>query len=372
MKPFAVVDAAAGLANGGGGEVFDAAVARNSAVIAVKNDPSNQNPILDAVADFVAKSIAGRPAAHAGDPALRSRTRTLGVVYPAGPTGIDIERFRSALAREHVKLAVEVPFSIPTTNDSAEIQNVAQATATTAIAKFKSAGVTTVIPFMPGQTFLGPLTKVATSQEFRPEWIVTPYGNADFSFLARTYYDQDQWAHAIGVGWFAPPVVEASADIGVAPFEWYWGKDQGTRGPAVFRLLEMLYLGIHGAGPDLSVRSLRDGQCKALPPTGGAASHQVTTVQISFCPGTSAYQDFTRVFYSPETTGPSQVISSLVGKGVYVYLDKASRYTVGKFPASAFPRRLDVASGVTSFSTVPANEQVPSYPCTGCPSSRTS
>jgi hypothetical protein len=61
----------------------------------------------------------------------------------------------------------------------------------------KNAGVTTVIytgdPLTPAA-----LTKEATAQDYRPEWIVGPTVLADTTFFGRTF-DQAEWAHAFGV-----------------------------------------------------------------------------------------------------------------------------------------------------------------------------
>ena len=67
---------------------------------------------------------------------------------------------------------------------------------TTAIARMKEAGVTTIIistdPLIPAN-----ITKEATAQNYFPEWVIGPSVLADTTIFGRTF-DQEQWAHALG------------------------------------------------------------------------------------------------------------------------------------------------------------------------------
>ena len=62
----------------------------------------------------------------------------------------------------------------------------------------KDAGVTTVIlstdPLIPAD-----ITKEATAQNYFPEWVIGPNVLADTTIFGRTF-DQEQWAHAFGLG----------------------------------------------------------------------------------------------------------------------------------------------------------------------------
>jgi len=72
-----------------------------------------------------------------------------------------------------------------------------QEQAASAIARFKEAGVTSIIfsgdPIAPG-TF----TTEATNQDYFPEWIITGSALVDTTVAARSF-DQEQWANAFGI-----------------------------------------------------------------------------------------------------------------------------------------------------------------------------
>jgi cytosine/adenosine deaminase-related metal-dependent hydrolase len=72
-----------------------------------------------------------------------------------------------------------------------------QETASNAITKLKSAGVTTVIfagdPIAPRD-----FTQEATAQDYFPEWFLNLSVLIDTNVFSRTY-DQEQWKHAFGL-----------------------------------------------------------------------------------------------------------------------------------------------------------------------------
>ena len=86
--------------------------------------------------------------------------------------------------------------------------------------------MTTVILFS-GTDLAREVVKVATTQEYFPEWVTTAYSLLDVNILARTV-DQEQWAHAFGIGGQLPPVVKTSPEPNFGIFGWYWGQHQGT------------------------------------------------------------------------------------------------------------------------------------------------
>ena len=70
----------------------------------------------------------------------------------------------------------------------------------------------------------GSLTKLASKQDFHPEWIITGAQYQDVTILARSY-DQDQWANAAGIA-NLPPAINGST--GGSLIDWYWGPTQGS------------------------------------------------------------------------------------------------------------------------------------------------
>ena len=92
------------------------------------------------------------------------------------------------------------------------------------ISKLKAAGVSSVVLFT-DIAMTGAMTKIATQQQYSPEWLITGYQYQDISLLARTSYDQDQWAHAFGISTLFPYVNGANTNQTLAA--WYWGPNRG-------------------------------------------------------------------------------------------------------------------------------------------------
>ena len=136
---------------------------------------------------------------------------------------------------------------------------------TTAIARMKEAGVTSIIistdPLIPAN-----ITKEAAAQNYFPEWIIGPSVFADTSIFGRTF-DQEQWTHALGLG-LTTARAERELSDSYLVYEWYFGEPpvvntQATLAPGPERLAR----GIHLAGPNLTPESFERGMFRftALP-----------------------------------------------------------------------------------------------------------
>lgn len=365
-RPFAILCMACQVAGSGGGTVFSAAVAGRG-VPANPLPPTPEEsaaPSLRYAAEFAAKSLAGKKAEHAGDEALKTEPRKFGVLYDDSPAGPDIADFSTTFEKYGGKESdvVLIPFTVPT--DPTQVSNAAQEMAPTLATKLKSEGVTTVVPFLAPTTAMISLTKAATSQQYFPEWLAGPFHDLDF--YARSY-DQEQWAHAFGNVWF-PPWVEDRSDPILGQFQWFWGDDQGTYSPGADSLLRTLYTAIHIAGPNLNAKTY-DAALSAFPPVGGAYSDMVVALEVNYAePRGLAPRWATALgFWSPTTTGPSQIIN-LQGTGKWLYLDEGKRYLPGKFPKGDLPF-FETQGAIATFPTLPASDQPSTkYPCNGCPS----
>ena len=133
--------------------------------------------------------------------------------------------------------------------------------------------------------------------------------------LARTF-DQDQWKHAFGVGGLYMPVQGLTAGPSDLAFQWYWGPNAGAYSQAVVTDLELLYAGIHMAGPKLTPQTYRDGMF-SRPPVGGAAEGQVTSTGRFY--GKAAklpYNEYLTggdvalVWWDTDTVGPSVAVNA--------------------------------------------------------------
>ena len=101
------------------------------------------------------------------------------------------------------------------------------------------------------------LTGEATRQGYNPEWMITGTGLLDTTFFGRTY-DQNQWGRAFGMS----PLWVFSEDAGqssgwrtldhVKP-----GSEKGAGANVVQSPIQLIFTGIHYAGPNAHPGELR-------------------------------------------------------------------------------------------------------------------
>ncbi|HMJ78053.1 MAG TPA: hypothetical protein VK507_18885, partial [Iamia sp.] len=140
----------------------------------------------------------------------------------------------------------------------------------------KDAGVTTIVflgdPIMPIY-----LTQAATAENYYPEWVIAGTVLTDTTALGRQY-DNTQWTHAFGVSNLAgrKPIAEQDQ---WRLHEWYYGEEPEAKltSGVVWPNVQILMLGIHMAGPNLTPETFQGGLF-SYPPSGGGP----TTPQISF------------------------------------------------------------------------------------------
>ena len=377
-KPFMVIDAI-------GDEIFCTEVANRETIclgisgnseIAERQQPYRYITGVDYwatpiyVAELVGKGLANRPAQWAGDDSMKKQKRVFGVVYTSGISGIDIDLFNKELAKwKAPKPVVALPYEPPLV--ATEVAADIQAKAPTIITRLKDAGVNNVVLFG-GNNVTTALTKAATQQEFFPEWTMTSFQVQELDLYARGNYDQQQWAHAFGVGFIRPAVLDTGGPE--AMYVWYWGPNNGnyTTNSSHYSQMGILFRGIHLAGPKLTPQTFRDGFF-SMPPTGGASQGQVinSMLAVGKAAGTpwNEYMiggDFTLVWYGADYEGPLNV-GGTVGKGKHLYVDGAKRYRPGDLTTKE-PRFFDLKTSVGEFETRPPKDTFPAYPCTGCPS----
>jgi hypothetical protein len=315
--------------------------------------------------EFIGKQVVGGKATFAGDESMHSHTRKFGLVYGAGS---DLDAFTTTFKRYQGTLATPA-MSYRANGSPLGDAATADEDAPTIITKLKAAGVTSVILFT-DIAMTGSLTKAATKQEYRPEWIITGAQYQDVTILARNY-DQEQWAHAFGIA-NLPPAVESNPSLTSNLIDWYWGKTQGSVSAVPQSMISWLANAIMYAGPRLTPRNVERGLF-AVPGRGGYAWHDVATNQLSFGRTTGlprpSYQqggvDYAPVWYDAETTGPSNGLTA-VGKGVNWYVNGATRYIAGTWPTKKF-NFFQEKGAVYEVTPNPTIVGTP-VPCTGCPS----
>jgi len=305
-------------------------------------------------AEFIGKQLAGRNAAHAGDPALTSQTRRFGLIRyndDAGTFAASANHFKDLLRKYHVTIASDAAYSFDLSK--------AQETSRTVISQLKAAGVTSVIlaadPVTPSF-----FTAEATRQKYFPEWIVLGTVYTDTTLFGRTY-DPKQWAHAFGVSVLPARSDESVNDLAQI-LTWQTGKppqaktwEELVQAPLIF------FTGVHLAGPHLTPQTFRDGLFRY--PSGPT---RVTHLHLSWGkhgiwpqPDYFGGDDATLIWWDPTAKGPDEVGND--GTGMYAYANNGRRYLPGQWPTGE-PDVFNPASSVTLFHQLPPNDAPPSYP----------
>ncbi|HVM53449.1 MAG TPA: hypothetical protein VM262_09655 [Acidimicrobiales bacterium] len=362
MKPFAVI--------GGPAAFVDELASRGIVVITQLQRPieyfADRAPFVYGTqmsstqafvlfAEYVGKRLAGRPARHAGAPALQQQTRSLGLVYLDTAEGI-YKPGVDAFERELTKYGASLTDRISYEGDI----NRAQEQSRLIISRLKDKGVTSVLfsgdPVAP--IFL---TQEATAQNYHPEWVIPGGTLVDTNFFGRTY-DQDQWSHAFGVSqlWIRPPQEQTEPY-----YQHVW---QFGRPPAAKSSYEILYQepwvffhGIHMAGANLNPRTFRDGLFSL--PVGGAGLF--TQVQRSFgraggwpFDDWTGFDTVTEVWWDPSANGSDEVGN--VGAGMFQFVDGGRRYAPGQW-SNDEPAVFDPSRSMTHYESLPPNDQYPTY-----------
>ncbi len=380
MKPFAVIDLTAG-------NVFESEIAAKK-ILAIGGSAPNKLSIAQSPyrwpvaldyattallgAELIGKNFAGKPAKFAGDESLQTKKRVFGAVRSDAPTAPDFQPAFDELAKHGAKVAQDLTYTPPL--DPSQLGTAAEEVAPTLVAKLKDSGVTSVLVLPTDYQVTTALTKAATSNDYHPEWIVMGAGNVDVAALARTF-DQQQWKHAFGVSGLWVPVKDITAGPSDVAFQWYWGPNAGAYSQGLFADLELLFAGIHMAGPDLTPQNFKAG-IFSRPPTGGVAEGHVTDAGRFY--GKKAglpYDEYltggdvTLVWWDPDTVGPSVAVNLPDAKGVYQFLGGAKRYRKGQMPSNVANLFFDKSASIFALDTTPPSDRAPDYPCDGCPSS---
>ncbi len=381
-KPFFVVDAI-------GTPVFAAAVAQSKTIVSsntgTPEDWQKQSPYRWSSIDpdgtpfnggeFVKKTLVGKPAQYAGDSALKSKTRKFGILYP--DSGVTIDLFTKQLPKSSY---ITYPYNVPL--DAAAVTSSLQTQASTLIPKMKTDGITSVVLFGVANAAV-PMAAAATSQGYSPEWVLPGSLGIDVSATARGI-DQAQWAHAFGIGQLFPPIVGAALNQNTALFNWYWGPNNGTYQSGGTGFFNLLFTGMSLAGPKLTPQTLQQGLF-SMAANGGAATGNTQNYMTAY--GQSAglpYNQFAGLGYDyymywwdPTNVGVSN-IAAISGTGRYAYLNNGLRFAAGtweKGDPKFFDKTVSIYEETTSTTptagqaTLPAPDTLPTFPCTGCPSS---
>ena len=288
-------------------------------------------------AEVLGKQLWDGKAEWAGDESMHAKDRKFGLVYPDSNDAIPYPDL--ALFEKTVKkfgggtITTKIAYTGATGADTATIDTLNQQAATPIIARLKDAGVTTVV-LITSQSMTKALTLAATRQEYRPEWFCAEWFNCSFDFFARQN-DQEQWAHAFGIGSLYPALEGEALDNYAKQFRWYYGPNQGTPSSGVLSYLNNFYSGIHMAGPKLTPQTFQAG-LYSKPIMGGAKEGAVSTVVNGYGPRkgmaypafSSSGTDASLWWWNPDIEGFSNIFR-VSGKGKAMWVDGGKRYLPG-------------------------------------------
>lgn len=306
--------------------------------------------------EVLVKQVAGRPAVHAGDPAMQDQERVFGYLYieSSEESARSAEAYRDALADRGVELAEMVPYNL----DPATLQE----TAGNAIAKLKQAGVTTVVfagdPIAPRD-----FTREATAQDYRPEWFLNLSTLIDTNVFSRQF-DQEQWGNAFGITSLAArvdPDIYSSYHI----YEWFYGEEAAADGtlevvvPTANRFFEIL----QGVGPDLTHDTFIESLFAYEEPATGVHSANSSWGDHGHWPGLEApdwegIDDVTKIWWDPTAEGPDEIFQE--GAGLWQYVDGGQRYYAEEWREEEF-KAFDPEGTSDIYETHPEGTEPPDY-----------
>jgi hypothetical protein len=301
--------------------------------------------------EFLKKQIIGKNATHAGEK-LASTPRKFGLIYlQSSKASKDLaDAYAKAMADAGAPFADVVAYAL----DPATIQ----ASASQAISKMKSAGVTTIV-FSGDPVAPRDFSKEATAQEYFPEWFVSAATLVDTNAFARTY-DQQQWAHAFGVTTLAARTNPTTFGYN-AIYKWF----SGAPAPAadsigVIQPSPALFFAVaQGVGPNLTPQTFKTTLFAGLG-TKPAVSQPFLSWGDKLWP-TPDYEgidDATVIWWDPKASGPDEIRKQ--GTGMYQFVDGGKRYLAGQWPT--VDKLFDPDGAVAIYDTPPPGEAPPSYP----------
>jgi hypothetical protein len=305
------------------------------------------------LAEYLGKRLAGSPAEYAGDSALQTQTRKFGIVYLSTSEASEevIENLQDQLGEYDAEISELLSYTSPID---------LQTTAPQYIARLKDAGVTSVI-FTGDPIAPQPLTRTATEQGYRPEWIITGSVLTDTAAFARSY-DQEQWAHAFGV---SPLAARVSPQVQGTRFlhQWYFGRETPTEtgSPTVIPSWNLLFSVLQGVGPDLTAANFERALFDAEPTTRAVSQPSLSYGDKGLWPFTDylGIDDATEIWWDPTATGPDEIQRE--GTGLWRFVQGGKRYLPGEWPDSP-PNLFDQVDTTTIYQEPPPGEEPVQYP----------
>ena len=293
----------------------------------VWNVMAGLDTITATTAEFVCKSLAGRPPKYAGGRQAGAPVRKFGLITTRSTDGTtpDVGALRGGLKGCGVELVEK--------RDD-------QSTATTrsgvnTMVSLQDAGVTSVMCLCSVNDLKNVYMPAASAQGYQPEWVQSSYINTD---LDNSYSGgsapPDQSAHVIGISFRNK--LNAKQDM-----PWYWAvkeADPSFEPPPAgyysahsrYMQLSLLAAGIQLAGPKLTPETFRQGLQRAQFANPGAGAAPYFQSRVGFAgPRHTMSLDAGMFWYDPQRPG---TIDPSV-PGAVCYVDRGRRYALGSWPS---------------------------------------
>ncbi|HZU74010.1 MAG TPA: hypothetical protein VE990_14680 [Acidimicrobiales bacterium] len=276
-------------------------------------------------AEFLCKKIVGKPPQYNEhqDPNFNySKPRILGLIYydtdgwTDPPTTIE-----SALKADcGAEFKVTVGYDIqPGAGQSQGASNIS-----TAIAKLRAGGVTTVA-YLGEYVSLAAFTNSASSQGYFPEWFTPGVGLTDINADAQDE-DPAQWRHAFGFSAWEIPEPQASNECykAVASVDPGFNPDANVCGQYTWPTLLEIANGIQMAGPHLTSAAFRQGLYKM----GFKEPSPAWSMGGGFGPGIYSWAKYVaEIWWNPNAVDPKTGNPG----GAYCYDYGGQRFQLGQF-----------------------------------------
>ena len=305
------------------------------------------------VLELIKNQLVGKNATHAGDEFVNS-PRKFGSLYleSSATSKISNDQFQKGMVDAGAPVAETVAYALN--------PGTIQQSASQAIAKFKAAGVTTIVfdgdPVAPRD-----FTKEATAQGYFPEWFIGNSALVDVNAFARTY-DQSQWKHAFGYTSLSARLAPETTGA-YALYKWFTGNEPPAKDtialiapfPAVF------YAVLQGMGPNLSPQTWKEALFNAKPTRSAITQPSLSWGDQGRWAIKDDYHgvdDATMIWWDPAATGLDEIRKP--GVGMYQFVDGGKRYLPGEWPKT--DKFFDPTGAVTDYKTAPGNESAPTYP----------
>lgn len=318
---------------------------------------ASPDQLVQGVLDFGVRNLIGHPARFAGDETLRTQQRQIAVVhYDQDPpifqdlTRRLTERYEAQGVNAEIITSYLLDLNTVATQASA------------IIGRLKQEAITTVV-FAGDPLMLIELTAAATRQNYYPEWQITGTVFTDTTSTARLL-DQQQWVHAFGAS-SSPARTRPEDSDSWRLWEWFFGEAPEAKRtlPIYWPQMNLLFTGLHMAGPDLTAESFAGGLFR-YPPSGGGP----TTPRISFGDhglfddlDFVGIDDFTVAWWDPEMEGPDE--QQQTGIGMWRYPNGGERHLLNdpkEVPEDLLFQDRDDSPGILG--EIPAEDTSPAYP----------